>query len=67
MSKFTQREKWNWLKTGTIPEEALKVSPTLHFCTDWDFLCIEHGDPEWYHCGCDEIKALVKEESDATL
>lgn len=54
MSKFSQSQKWQWLKEGKIPDWAIAESPTLHFCLDWDALVVEDGDPEYESCFCIE-------------
>jgi hypothetical protein len=46
------KNKWAWTMAGLIPPEELEAHPTLHFCTEWDGLVIEEGDPEFEACLC---------------
>lgn len=53
MSKITVDQKWKWMESGkALPVWAREVSPTLHFCNEWDGLLIEEGDPEFEACLC---------------
>lgn len=46
---------------GIIPTRLKEKDHTLHFCPDWDFMLIAHGDPEWEACCCD-IRGIDDED-----
>lgn len=52
MTVHTNAEKWEMTINGEIPDEAKEKSPYIHFCSDWDELVIEEGDPEFESCNC---------------
>jgi len=43
-------------KTDKIPDEMLKMNPTLHFCTEWDDLVIDDSCEEFAACTCFHIE-----------